>query len=126
MSFSRFDRTFLKEACWIERQVELLLGLTCHFFLFSFFAFSKLTFVKKVSCILADQFTHRFIGQLNVQIDVFGLLDLLLVTSTSNILLLLIFFDVCVGTDESILFFNFNSLIPRISFGSILVIIWTT
>ena len=124
MSFSRFDRTFLKETCRIQRQVELLLGLACHFFLFiSFLALDKLAFVEEVSSIFAYELTHRFIGQLNVQIDVFGLLDLLLFASSNTILLLLIFFDISIDT---ILLFIFNSLIPRISFGSTLVIIWAT
>ena len=124
MSFSRFNRTFFKETCRIQRQVELLLGLACHFFLFfSFLALDKLAFIEKVSSVFADELTHRFIGQLNVQIDVFGLLDLLLFASSNTILLLLIFFNIRIGT---ILLFIFNSLIPRISFGSILVIIRTT
>ena len=124
MSFSRFDRTFLKETCRIKRQVELLLGLACHFFLFfSFLALDKLAFVEKVSSVFAYELAHRFIGQLNVQIDVFGLLDLLLLASSNSILLLLIFFDIRIGT---ILLFIFNSLIPRIGFWTTFVIIRTT
>ena len=121
MSFSRFNRTFLKETCWIQRQVELLLGLARHFIFFSFLALDKLAFVEKVSSVFAYELAHRFIGQLNVQIDVFGLLDLLLLASSNSILLLLIFFDIRVGS--GVLLFIFNSLIPWISFGSTLVII---
>ena len=119
----RLDRTFLEEACRIERQVELLFGLASHFLLISFFALIKLAFVEKVSCVLTDKFTHRFIGQLNVQIDVFGLLDLLLVTSTYIILLLLIFFDIRCSNDSGVLLLVFNSLIPWIGFVTTLVFI---